>query len=59
MDIFDVLFVLICLANQTGNDLAQALENNLAKKTLRDAGRHAQNPKISDNPAAMPAPRLP
>lgn len=48
----DVLFVLICLANQTGIDLAEALQNNLAKKTQRDAERHAQNPKIADNPAA-------
>lgn len=43
----DVLFVLICLANQTGIDLTQALEHNLAKKTKRDAKRHAANPKIN------------
>ncbi|TNE58705.1 MAG: pyrophosphatase [Bacteroidetes bacterium] len=42
----DVLFVLICLANQTGIDLAEALEQNLAKKTKRDAQRHAENPKL-------------
>ncbi len=42
----DVLFVLICLANQTGVDLTQALERNLEKKTLRDKERHKQNPKL-------------
>ncbi|MCU0451858.1 MAG: nucleotide pyrophosphohydrolase [Bernardetiaceae bacterium] len=42
----DVLFVLICLANQTGVDLTQALAQNLAKKTQRDADRHQQNPKL-------------
>jgi len=42
----DVLFVLICLANQTGIDLAKALEKNLAKKTQRDANRHWDNPKL-------------
>lgn len=43
----DVLFVLICLANQTGIDLEAALEKNLEKKTLRDRERHANNPKLS------------
>jgi NTP pyrophosphatase (non-canonical NTP hydrolase) len=42
----DVLFVLICLANQTGVDLTEALEKNLDKKTKRDADRHANNPKL-------------
>lgn len=42
----DVLFVLICLANQTGIDLQQALRQNLTKKTKRDAERHANNPKL-------------
>lgn len=42
----DVLFVLICLANQTGVDLTQALERSLDKKTKRDAERHASNPKL-------------
>jgi NTP pyrophosphatase (non-canonical NTP hydrolase) len=42
----DVLFVLICLANQTGVDLTEALEKNLAKKTKRDAQRHANNEKL-------------
>ncbi|HMQ46196.1 MAG TPA: nucleotide pyrophosphohydrolase [Saprospiraceae bacterium] len=43
----DVLFVLICLANQTGVDLTTALQRNLEKKTQRDAERHANNPKLS------------
>ena len=42
----DVLFVLICLANQTGIDLTAALEKSLLKKTKRDALRHASNEKL-------------
>ncbi|MCF8304022.1 MAG: nucleotide pyrophosphohydrolase [Bacteroidales bacterium] len=42
----DVLFVLICLANQTGVDLDQALEKNLEKKTTRDKSRHWDNSKL-------------
>ena len=42
----DVLFVLICLANQTGIDLTAAMEKNLAKKTIRDAERHQNNEKL-------------
>jgi NTP pyrophosphatase (non-canonical NTP hydrolase) len=42
----DVLFVLICLANQTGVDLSEALRKNLEKKTNRDAERHANNKKL-------------
>ena len=42
----DVLFVLICLANQTGIDLTTALRKNLDKKTNRDAKRHAENEKL-------------
>ncbi|MCA9947252.1 MAG: nucleotide pyrophosphohydrolase [Anaerolineales bacterium] len=42
----DVLFVLICLANQTGVDLTAAFEQNMAKKTRRDKDRHANNPKL-------------
>jgi NTP pyrophosphatase (non-canonical NTP hydrolase) len=42
----DVLFVLICLANQTGVNLTTALAKNLEKKTKRDAVRHAQNAKL-------------
>jgi NTP pyrophosphatase (non-canonical NTP hydrolase) len=43
----DVLFVLICLANQTGIDLTEAFLNNLQKKTSRDATRHLNNPKLN------------
>jgi NTP pyrophosphatase (non-canonical NTP hydrolase) len=42
----DVLFVLICLANQTGVNLTEALEKNLEKKTLRDKERHQNNEKL-------------
>ena len=42
----DILFVLICLANQTGVDLAAALEKNIQKKTNRDATRHQNNEKL-------------
>ena len=42
----DVLFVLICLANQTGVDLTTALEKNIQKKTNRDASRHQNNEKL-------------
>lgn len=42
----DVLFVLICLANQTGVDLTAALEKNLEKKTQRDHLRHINNEKL-------------
>ncbi len=43
----DILFVLICLANQTGIDLTDALQNNLEKKTNRDIERHKHNPKLN------------
>jgi len=42
----DVLFVLICLANQTGVDLTKALQRNLEKKSERDKERHHNNPKL-------------
>ena len=42
----DVLWVLICLANQTGVDLTEAFKKNLEKKTARDKDRHYQNPKL-------------
>jgi NTP pyrophosphatase (non-canonical NTP hydrolase) len=42
----DVLWVLICLANQTGVDLTEAFQKNMEKKTLRDKDRHRQNPKL-------------
>ena len=43
----DVLWVLICLANQTGVDLDEALKKNIEKKTLRDSERHHNNPKLT------------
>ncbi len=43
----DVLWVLICLANQTGVDLTKALEKNFEKKNVRDADRHRNNEKLS------------
>ena len=43
----DVLFVLICLANQTGVDLTEALKKNIEKKTKRDKDRHSGNPKLN------------
>ncbi len=45
-EIADVLFVLVCIANQTGVDLADAVEKNLEKKTTRDRERHVNNPKL-------------
>ena len=44
----DVLFVLICLANQTGVNLTEALEKNLSKKTTRDSERHKGNEKLRE-----------
>jgi NTP pyrophosphatase (non-canonical NTP hydrolase) len=45
-ELADVMFVIMCIANQTGVDLTLALENNLKKKTVRDADRHRSNPKL-------------
>jgi len=45
----DVLWVLICLANQTGVDLTDAFKQNMEKKTLRDADRHKQNEKLAED----------
>jgi len=42
----DVMFVLICLANQTGINLTEALQKNLEKKSIRDADRHRNNEKL-------------
>ncbi|WP_031527580.1 nucleotide pyrophosphohydrolase [Dyadobacter crusticola] len=42
----DVLWVLICIANQTGINLTEALEKNIAKKTARDKDRHKENEKL-------------
>lgn len=46
-ELADVLFVILCLANQTGIDLQTALAKNLTKKTIRDATRHTSNPKLT------------
>ena len=43
----DILFVLTCLANQTGVDLTEAMQKNLAKKTKRDKDRHQNNEKLN------------
>ncbi|CAN5796480.1 nucleotide pyrophosphohydrolase [soil metagenome] len=45
-ELADVLWVLICLANQTGVNLTEALQKNFEKKTLRDSGRHKANEKL-------------
>ena len=44
----DILWVLICLANQTGIDLTEELQKSFDKKTKRDAERHKNNPKLSN-----------
>lgn len=45
-ELADVLFVTLCLANQTNTDLQKAFDNKMKKKTLRDADRHANNEKL-------------
>lgn len=45
----DILFVLICLANQTGIDLTSAFENKMTKRTERDKNRHINNPKLKND----------
>ncbi len=52
----DILFVLICLANQTGVNLTDAFHRNLRKKTTRDASRHLDNPKLRSPPPPPSAP---
>jgi NTP pyrophosphatase (non-canonical NTP hydrolase) len=47
-ELADVLFVLTCIANQTGVNLSAAVEANLCKKTARDRSRHWDNPKLQD-----------
>ena len=47
-ELADVLFVLTCIANQTGIDLTTAVQNNFKKKTKRDHQRHLKNPKLRD-----------
>jgi NTP pyrophosphatase (non-canonical NTP hydrolase) len=54
-ELADVLFVVICLANQTGVNLTEAMTRNLAKKTQRDATRHHDNPKLKDGGSAATA----
>lgn len=46
----DILWVLICLANQTGVDLTEALQKSFEKKTERDKDRHHNNPKLHEHP---------
>jgi len=45
-EIADALFVLVCIANQTGVNLTEAVKKNLEKKTARDKDRHINNPKL-------------
>ena len=45
-ELADVLWVLVCIANQTGVDLNQAVADNFTKKTVRDNNRHKKNPKL-------------
>ena len=45
-ELADVLFVVVCLANQTGINLEDAIQKNLEKKTIRDANRHKNNSKL-------------
>lgn len=45
-ELADVLWVLACIANQTGVDLTEAVRQNIQKKTLRDENRHKNNPKL-------------
>ncbi|MBO9684163.1 MAG: nucleotide pyrophosphohydrolase [Flavisolibacter sp.] len=47
-ELADVLWVVICIANQTGVNLEEALQKNFEKKNSRDADRHKQNPKLSE-----------
>src|SRR5580693_5250732 len=46
-ELADVLWVIICIANQTGIDLTDALKKNFEKKNIRDAVRHIENPKLN------------
>jgi len=47
-ELADILFVIICIANQTGTDLTEALKKNLDKKTKRDGKRHKNNAKLKN-----------
>lgn len=55
-ELADVLWVLICIANQTGVDLTQALQKNFAKKDVRDNIRHQNNEKLTGNPPSKNLP---
>jgi len=55
-ELADVLFVLTCIANQTGIDLTSAIQANLKKKTTRDRRRHRENPKLRTKPEAEDTP---
>ncbi|HEY4936701.1 MAG TPA: nucleotide pyrophosphohydrolase [Puia sp.] len=46
-ELADVLWVILCIANQTGTDLTEALKKNFEKKNIRDANRHFENPKLN------------
>ena len=46
-ELADVLWVLICIANQTGVNLTEVLQNNFNKKSIRDANRHKENDKLA------------
>ena len=48
-ELTDVLWVLLCIANQTGVDLTTSFKENLEKKTQRDSKRHINNPKLKSN----------
>ena len=52
-ELADVMFVLICIANQTGVDLTAAFKANLEKKTQRDSKRHLENPKLSNQQTSV------
>lgn len=51
-ELADVMFVLTCIANQTGIDLTEAVQTNIAKKNQRDGERHRNNPKLQISPDA-------
>ena len=53
-ELADVLFVTVCIANQTGIDLTAAIEKNLQKKSTRDKERHWSNPKLTGNTGVKP-----
>ncbi|VFQ43547.1 nucleotide pyrophosphohydrolase [Desulfoluna butyratoxydans] len=57
-ELADLMFVLVCIANQTGVDLPEALARNLAKKSARDKTRHWNNPKLfkDRDPGSAPGP---